>query len=107
MDYIFVVPDSPKFDHFIREHMFFKHQRQISPFTFEKLVSLSFLNVKIYWNNEKCGTSVYRKPAFGGFSTNYESFIATNQKKDFYIHKSVEVSTYVVISRHFIRISII
>ena len=22
MDYIFVVPDSPKFDHFFREHMF-------------------------------------------------------------------------------------
>ena len=37
--------------------------------------SLSFLDIKIFRDNEKFQTSVYRKPTFSGVLTNFESFL--------------------------------
>ena len=41
------------------------------------LTHFRYLDVK----NDKCVTSVYRKPTFSGVFTNYESFIPTYQKR--------------------------
>ena len=43
--------------------------------------SLSFLDIKISGENNKFATSVYRKPAFSGFFTNFESFISKCYKR--------------------------
>ena len=49
-------------------------------FTFEhKHNSFSFLDIKIYCENNKFTTSVYRKPTFGGVFTNFKSFIPSLQ----------------------------
>ena len=42
--------------------------------------TLSFLNVRVYRKDSKLTTSVYRKPAFSGFFTNFKSFIPTVHK---------------------------
>ena len=47
----------------------------------ENVGSLSFLAVKIFRINGKFVTSVYRKPIFSEFFTNYEIFIPTYQKR--------------------------
>ena len=52
----------------------------------ENVGSLSFLGVEICHKNGKFVTSVYRKPIFSGVFTNYESFIATYQKRG--VHRS-------------------
>ena len=51
-------------------------------FTFEHEYNNTFLflDVKICRENNKLTTSVYRKPTFSGFFTNFKSFIATDQK---------------------------
>ena len=43
--------------------------------------SLSFLDIKISRENNKCVTSVYRKPTFTGVFTNFESFILDIYKR--------------------------
>ena len=68
-------------EYIFREYISFKHQN--IDFTVEKenVGSLSFLDVKICSKNGKFVTSVYRRPAFSGVFTNYESFIPTYQKR--------------------------
>ena len=41
---------------------------------------LSFLGIKIVRENNKFTTSVYRKSAFGGVFTNFESYIPNSHK---------------------------
>ena len=43
--------------------------------------SLSILDIKISCENNKFGTSVYRKPTFSGVFTNFESFIPDIYKR--------------------------
>ena len=47
----------------------------------EERSSLSFLDVKIFRENDNFVTSVYRKPAFGLDFTNHESFSPTYQRR--------------------------
>ena len=57
----------------------------------ENVGSLSFLDIKICRKNSKFDSSVYRNPTFNGFFTNYESFIPTYQKREFFytlLHRS-------------------
>ena len=42
--------------------------------------SISFLDIKITRESNKCMTSVYRKPTFSGVFTNFESFIPKSYK---------------------------
>ena len=81
VDDIFVLFESSASVNSFLEHVSSKHQK-IS-FTVEKrnTGSLSVLDVKICRKNGKFVTSVYRKPTFSGFFTNYESFIPTYQKR--------------------------
>ena len=44
--------------------------------------SLSFLNITVSRENNKFVTSVYRKPAFSGVFTNFESLIPDMQKRE-------------------------
>ena len=73
----------------------------------ENIGSLWFLDVKICRKNNEFVTSVYRKPTFSRVFTNYESFIPTYQKRDFYKHYFIGVLVYAVISKHFMWKSII
>ena len=81
VDDIFVLFESSASVNSFLEHVSSKHQK-IS-FTVEKrnTGSLSVLDVKICRKNGKFVTSVYRKPTFSGFFTNYESFIPTYQNR--------------------------
>ena len=42
--------------------------------------SLAFLDIKIFRDNGKFQTSVYRKPTFSGVLTNFESFLPISYK---------------------------
>ena len=49
-------------------------------FEYEKSGKLSFLGVEASRKKEKFGTTVYRKPTFGGVYTHLESFLPTVYK---------------------------
>ena len=102
VDDIFVLFESSESADSFREYVSSKHQT--INFTVEKknVSSLSFLDVKIYRKNGKFVTTVYRKPTFSGFFTNYEIFIQRTKREHFYTHYFIRVLAYVVISRHFI-----
>ena len=65
-----------------------------------KILSQFCFDAKIFRKNCSFVSSVHRKPTVGVAFTNYESYIPKNQKEDSYIHYSIGVSAYVVISRH-------
>ena len=67
----------------------------------ENVGSLSFLAVKVFRINGKFVTSVYRKPIFSEFFTNYEIFILTYKRENLYTHYFIGVLAYVAISKRF------
>ena len=66
-----------------------KHQNIDFTVKKENVGSLLFLEVKICRKNGKFVTSVYGKPTFSGFFTNYENFIQTHQKRR--VHRSFSI----------------
>ena len=62
------------------EYMNTKHANIKFTFEHEHNNSFSFLDVKICRENNKLTTSVYIKPTFSGFFTNFKSFIPTVYK---------------------------
>ena len=81
VDDIFVLFELPESAHSFREYMISQHHN--INFTVEQgnIGSLSFLDVKSCRKKGKFVTNVYRKQTFNGVFTNYESFIATYQKR--------------------------
>ena len=71
-----------------------KHQNINFTVEQENIGSLSFLDVKICFENSKFVTSVYRKLTFSGVFTNYESFIPKYQKRGLlntFLHRSFSI----------------
>ena len=58
------------------------HQHSNLKFTFEveQNNSFSFLDVKIFRENNRFTTSIYRKPTFSGVFTHFNSFIPASYK---------------------------
>ena len=81
VDDIFVLFESSESADSFREYMSSKHQNINFTVEKENVGSLSLLDVKICRKNGIFVTSVYRKPTFSGFFTNYEIFIPTYQKR--------------------------
>ena len=80
VDDIFVLFNKPEHAQFFQEYINKKHQN-IKFWTETKLNwSLSFLDVKIFRENEKFVTSVFRKDTFSGVYTNFISFIPLENK---------------------------
>ena len=52
-----------------------QHPNNKSTFEVEKSNNFSLLNVKICRENNTFTNTVFRKPAFGGLFTNFDSFI--------------------------------
>ena len=78
---MFVLFESSESADSLREYVSSKHQNITFTVEQENAGSLSFLDVRICRKNAKFVTSVYRKPTFSGFFTNYESFFPTYQKR--------------------------
>ena len=57
-----------------------KHPNIKCTFEHEHNNTFSFLDVKIFGENNKLTTSVYGKPTFSGVFTNFKIFIPTVQK---------------------------
>ena len=80
VDNIFVTFDShEQFKTFVK-HMNTKHPNIKCTFEHEHNNTFSFLDVKIFGENNKLTTSVYGKPTFSGVFTNFKIFIPTVQK---------------------------
>ena len=62
------------------EYMNTEHANIKFTFEYERNNSFSFLDVKIYRENNKLTNSVCRKPTFSGIFTNFKSFIPTVYK---------------------------
>ena len=78
---IFVLFESPESSHSFREYICSEHQHINLTVEHENILSFSFLDVKIFCENGKFVTSVYRKPTFRWAFTSYESFIPTYQQR--------------------------
>ena len=68
--------------------------------------SLPFLDIKVNHENNKFVTSVYRKPTFSGFFTNFESFISKYYKRsliDVDIDINIEDLVYAPTWKSFIK----
>ena len=74
MDDIFVLFNKPEHAQFFLDYINKKHNIKFSIET-ELNGPLSFLDVKIFRENEKFVTSVFRKDTFSGVYTNFISFI--------------------------------
>ena len=61
---IFVLFESPENSHSFREYICSEHQHINLTVEHENILSFSFLDVKIFCENGKFVTSVYRKPTF-------------------------------------------
>ena len=61
---IFVLFESPESSHSFREYICSEHQHINLTVEHENILSFSFLDVKIFCENSKFVTSVYRKPTF-------------------------------------------
>ena len=85
VDDIFVFFKSPQSSHSFRYYMSYKHQDIIFNVEHEDISSLLFLDVKTCRKNGQFVTSVYRKPIFSGFLTNYKSFHSNVPKKRSFI----------------------
>ena len=75
VDDIFVLFNKPEHAQFFLEYMNKKHKNMKFSIETEINGSLSFLDVKIFRENEKFVTSVFRKETFSGVYTNFISFI--------------------------------
>ena len=80
VDDIFVLFNKPEHAHFFLEHMNKKHKNMKLSIETEINRSLSFLDVKIFRENNKFVTSVFRKGTFSGVYTNFISFIPLEYK---------------------------
>ena len=80
LDDIFVLFNKPEHAQFFLEYMNKKHNNMT--FSFETKIngSLSFLDVKIFRENDKSVTSVFRKETFSGVYTNFIGFIPLEYK---------------------------
>ena len=79
MEHIFLLFRSK---HHIRKQNYLNDQHENIRFTSETENEnfLSFLDIQINGEDNKFRTSVYRKPTFSGFFTNFESFVLKSYK---------------------------
>ena len=75
MNDIFVFFNKPENGQFFLEHVNKKNKNMKFSIETEINGSLSFLDVKIFRENDKFVTSVFRKKTFSGVYTNFISFI--------------------------------
>ena len=80
VDDIFVLFNKPEHAQFFLEYMNKKHKNMKLSIETEINRSLSFLDVKIFRENDKFVTSVFRKETFSGVYTNFISFIPLEYK---------------------------
>ena len=80
VDDIFVLFNKPEHAQFFLEYMNKKHKNMKFSIETEMNGSLSFLDVKIFRENDKFVTSVFRKETFSGVYTNFISFIPLEYK---------------------------
>ena len=80
MDDIFVLFNKLEHAQFFLEYMNKKHKNMEFSIETEINGSLSFLDVKIFRENDKFVTSVFRKETFSGVYTNFISFIPLEYK---------------------------
>ena len=80
VDDIFVLFNKPEHAQFFLEYMNKKHKNMKFSIETEINGSLSFLDVKIFRENDKFVTSVFRKETFSGVYTNFISFIPLEYK---------------------------
>ena len=77
---IFVLFNKPEHAQFFLEYMDKKHKNMKFSIETEMNRSLSFLDVKIFQENDKFVTSVFRKETFSGVYTNFIGFIPLEYK---------------------------
>ena len=75
MDDIFVLFNKPEHAQFFLEYINKKHKNMKFSIETEIKKSLSFLNVKMFRENNKFVASVFRKETFSGVYTNFISFV--------------------------------
>ena len=80
MDDIFVLFNKPEHAQFFLEYINKKHKNMKFSIETEINQSLSFLDVKIFRENGKFITSIFRKEALSGVYTNLISFISLDCK---------------------------
>ena len=80
VDDIFVLFNKQEHGQFFLEYMNKKHKNMKFSMETEINGSLSFLDVKIFRENDKFVTSVFRKETFSGVYTNFISFIPLEYK---------------------------
>ena len=80
VDDIFVLFNKPKHAQFFLEYMNKKHKNMKFSIKTEIKGSLSFLDVRIFRENDKFVTSVFRKETFSGVYTNFIRFIPLEYK---------------------------
>ena len=80
VDDIFVLFNKPEHAQFFLEYINKKHKNIKFSIETELNGSLSFLDVKIFRENEKFVTSIFRKDTFSGVCTNFISFIPLEYK---------------------------
>ena len=80
VDDIFVLFNKPEHAQFFLEYMNKKHKNMNFSIETEMKGSFSFLDVKIFCENDKFVTSVFRKETFSGVYTNFISFIPLEHK---------------------------
>ena len=79
-DEIFVFYNKPEHAQFFLEYINKKQKNMKFSIETEISRSISFLDVKIFWENNKFVTSVFRKEMFSGVYTNFISFILLEYK---------------------------
>ena len=80
VDDIFVLFNKPEREQFFLQYMNKKHKNMKFSIETEMNGSLSFLDMKIFRENDKFVTSVFRKETFSGVYTNFTSFIPLEYK---------------------------
>ena len=80
VDDVFVLFNKPEHAQFFLEYMNKKHKNMVFSIETEINGSLSFLDVKIFRENDKFVTSVFRKETFSGVYTNFISCIPLEYK---------------------------
>ena len=80
VDDIFVLFNKPEHGQFFLEYINKKHKNMRFSIETETNRSLSFLDVKIFRENDKFVTSVFKKETFSGVYTNFISFIPLQYK---------------------------
>ena len=80
MNDIFVLFNKPEHAQFFLEYLNKKNKNMKISIKTEINRSLSFLDVKIFRENNKFVTSVFRKETFSGVYTNFSSFIPLQYK---------------------------